>query len=260
MNEEDVRFTYRFPAIVIAILLVLVVIVTMAGMNVTMHTTDHTSFAKNYITTGQNEYIAVPVGIAVFIGTGTSGRDPESTEKKLDVSDDLPNLTAALDLARAGFPVFPVKLDKTPLTAHGFKDATTDEAQIREWWTRWPDAGIGMPTGPKSGVVVLDEDPRHGGDVSLKQFIEENGALPAGPVSRTGGGGRHFFFSHPGARVPTVHGFRPGLDLQADDAYVILPPSPHPSGKRYEWVLPLLSTERHLPPPKLLAATEGTHT
>jgi hypothetical protein len=49
-------------------------------------------------------------------------------------------LAAALAYARAGLPVFPVSVNKTPLTPHGFKDATTDEAQIARWWADFPNA------------------------------------------------------------------------------------------------------------------------
>ena len=63
-------------------------------------------------------------------------------------------LEAALDYAHHGIPVFPTNpLDKKPLTANGFKDATVDEVQIREWWTRWPNAMIAAPTGVASAHV-----------------------------------------------------------------------------------------------------------
>jgi len=68
-------------------------------------------------------------------------------------------LDAALEYARHGIPVFPlVPKGKAPLTAHGFKDATDDEAKIRAWWTATPDANIGMPTGLVTRRSVLDED------------------------------------------------------------------------------------------------------
>ena len=111
-------------------------------------------------------------------------------------------LDAALAYARAGFPVFPVRVDKAPLTPHGFKDATTEETQIREWWSEVARRRMRMPTGALSGVVVLDVDPRHGGDESLAQLVEEHGPLPDGPVVNTGGGGRHLYFKHPGGHVP----------------------------------------------------------
>ena len=49
-----------------------------------------------------------------------------------------------------------------PLTEHGFKDASTDTRQIHEWWTRWPHALIGMPTGERTGLAVLDVDMKNG--------------------------------------------------------------------------------------------------
>ena len=68
-------------------------------------------------------------------------------------------LDAALDYARKGIPIFPANpLDKKPLTANGFKDATTDEAQIRAWWLKWPNAMLAAPTGSTSGFWVVDLD------------------------------------------------------------------------------------------------------
>jgi len=68
-------------------------------------------------------------------------------------------LAAALEYAKHNVPVFPCKpRGKEPLTPHGFKDATTDPSRIREYWGRWPDANIGIPTGPVSGLFVVDCD------------------------------------------------------------------------------------------------------
>jgi hypothetical protein len=68
-------------------------------------------------------------------------------------------IDAALNYASLGLPVFPCNCtDKSPLTGHGFYDATTDANQIKAWWLQFPDAMIGMPTGPASGIDVLDLD------------------------------------------------------------------------------------------------------
>ncbi len=76
------------------------------------------------------------------------------------------------------------------MTTHGFYDATTDEEQIRSWWTLSPDAGIAAPTGAVSGVVVLDGDIDEAegvnGEAEIDKFQKELGLLPAGPRSRTG--------------------------------------------------------------------------
>ena len=68
-------------------------------------------------------------------------------------------LKAALAYAKRGVPVFPCEPGaKKPLTCNGHWDATTDPRAIERWWKRWPTANVGVPTGKKSGLVVLDVD------------------------------------------------------------------------------------------------------
>jgi hypothetical protein len=68
-------------------------------------------------------------------------------------------LDFALDYAHRGWPVFPCKpVNKAPLTAKGFTDATTDPDRIKAWWERQPEAMIGVPMGSRSGVLAIDPD------------------------------------------------------------------------------------------------------
>lgn len=61
---------------------------------------------------------------------------------------------AAIEYAKKGFAVFPLKYrDKVPLTRNGCKDATTDAAQIKAWWQKYPNANIGLATGAVSQNV-----------------------------------------------------------------------------------------------------------
>lgn len=62
---------------------------------------------------------------------------------------------------------------KHPIITHGFKDASIEPQQIRTWWERWPDANIGIATGALSGLVVVDIDPRNGGDESYAKLQQE---------------------------------------------------------------------------------------
>jgi len=106
--------------------------------------------------------------------------------------------------------------------------------QVQRWWRRWPDANVGIVTGAVSGLVVLDVDPRHGGEESLAALEAEHGALPRTVESLTGGGGQHLYFRHPGASVPS-RPIAPGLDLKGDGGLVVSPPSGHVSGRAYAW-------------------------
>jgi putative DNA primase/helicase len=136
-------------------------------------------------------------------------------------------LQAALAYADQGVPVFPcVPGGKRPLTKNGFKNATTDAAVISEWWTEHPDANIGLPTGRRSGVWVLDVDPDRGGLKSLKMLESRNGSLGEATV-RTGGGGLHYYFKYSGVgEVRSSAGkVGPGLDVRGAGGYVVVPPS-----------------------------------
>ena len=108
-------------------------------------------------------------------------------------------LEAALDYARCGIPVFPCNpIDKKPLTANGFKDATRDETQILGWWQQYPSAMIGVPMGPASGMWAtdLDVDPakKIDGKATLDQLIAQRGALPPTWTTITPRGGRHLIW------------------------------------------------------------------
>lgn len=136
--------------------------------------------------------------------------------------------------AQIGCPS-PSKHPLGTLAPNGVKNATTDAATITAWWTREPFANVGIATGAVSGIVVLDNDPRHGGNASLEQLQREHGPLPATVESITGGGGRHTLFTHPGGRVANRVGIAPGLDVRGDGGYIVAPPSLHQSGQRYTW-------------------------
>jgi hypothetical protein len=145
-------------------------------------------------------------------------------------------IESVLQYAARGLYVFPCQeKGKRPLTANGFKAATTDSAQIEAWWTQWPHANIGIATGNQSGIVVLDIDTKKNGEESLGALETIHGALPA-TVEVLTGNGRHLWFSHPGYTVHnSVGDVGEGLDIRGDGGYVIVPPSIHENGRRYEW-------------------------
>lgn len=180
-----------------------------------------------------------------------------------------PNLiTAALQYRIKGWPVIPLhgvkdgvctcdkgascsSPGKHPRTKQGVKDATTDTEIVAKWWTKWPDANIGIATGTTSGLLVLDVDPRHGGDDSLDALVDQHGPLPDTVGSMTGGGGWHTYFEYTGAEPirNSAGKLGPGLDIKSVGGYVVAPPSRHISGGNYEWELSSHPDDTPLAPP-----------
>ena len=170
------------------------------------------------------------------------------------------NTDAALALVARGLQVFPLhspqgdacdcnKRDcaspaKHPRTMHGLLDATDNADTISRWWTTWPHANVGVATGQASGIVVIDVDPIHGGDEQIMALVAEHGTLPYGPAVKTGSGGQHYWFKHPGTPVPSRNGqIAPGVDVKGDGGYVVAPPSVHATGVSYEWYADLEDAE-----------------
>jgi len=126
----------------------------------------------------------------------------------------------ALAYAERGWAVFPLRPgQKSPLTRHGYKDATTDPTAIVRWWGATPDANIGCATGVAFSVLDVDGPE---GNANLRPFAGDY--RHPGPVSYTGKGW-HFLFA--GSDRKTVHGnettFVPKVDFQSLGAYIVMP-------------------------------------
>lgn len=149
-------------------------------------------------------------------------------------------LEHALRYAARGWPVFPLApRGKLPLISkddggHGFHDATTDIEQIRRWWERVPNANIGLAT---TVFDVLDIDGEEG-KASIRVALAEHDEkrLPPGPRSQTGSGGLHVLFRTQGGGNRA--GMLPKVDWRGTGrGYIVAPPSVHPSGGVYEWIV-----------------------
>jgi hypothetical protein len=141
-----------------------------------------------------------------------------------------PTLTgAALRYVNLGIPVFPcVPGGKHPLTPNGFHDATSSARVVHAWWQRHPEANIGLPTGARTGVLVVDIDV-HSDGCGFQAF---EGARSEGLCDRWGwlvrtpSGGVHAYYPTPANleqrswQVPLAH-----VDFRGDGGYVIAPPS-----------------------------------
>lgn len=157
----------------------------------------------------------------------------------------------ALRLVKSGLAVFPLlPRSKVPIQKGGFHGASRDLSTVRGWWTKWPSANIGLPTGAINDLVVLDIDPRNGGEMSLAELVAEGLEIPESIEVITGGGGRHLYFRH------STHGFpchqnllgKPGLDFKSNGGYVVCPPSIHESGNFYKFIGSLILGKDRLSP------------
>lgn len=152
--------------------------------------------------------------------------------------------TAALQYARRGWHVLPLHtpkngrcscgdsacdhIGKHPRVARWHVVASCDPALIVNWWRLWPDANLGILTGRKSNLLVLDSD--KGGAAT----IMAHGGFSETPTVRTSSG-EHYYFEHPGFAISNAVRVLPGLDIRSDNGLVVAPPSLHVSGHRYEW-------------------------
>lgn len=143
----------------------------------------------------------------------------------------------AHEMAQAGIPVFPLRPDcKEPAIARWPERATVNHRSIGGYFRDGNRRNLAGRTG--AGIVIIDVDPRNGGEASFFTLAAELGATPRTATARTGGGGFHYVFRVPeGIRVRCRNSIRPGIDVKGERGYVVLPPSIHPdTGKAYCWI------------------------
>jgi putative DNA primase/helicase len=124
------------------------------------------------------------------------------------------------------------------LAPQGLKNASADVATVDRWFSGASHLNVGIATGKISNVVVLDIDPRHGGDQSLALLEKEHGALPKTLWWKTGGGGRHILFAYPKDGLPlpnSISKIGHGIDVRGDGGFIVAPPSRHASGGSYSF-------------------------
>src|SRR6266446_6435310 len=166
---------------------------------------------------------------------------PEYRERKPELSP-LPIVQFALSYARNDWYVFPLT-GKIPFKdSQGYKDATTDPQQIQTWWIQHPTANIGLATGERSGIIVLDIDPQKGGYYSVKELQKRYNPLPETRRVSTAHKGLHYYFLYPRdaenyTNCVKLAGLE-GIDIRANGGYVVLPPSRLFNRLSYTWADP----------------------
>lgn len=155
-------------------------------------------------------------------------------------------LDTALALATAHLPVLPLlgpdegddnQKGKQPRQSGWQRKRNTPE-DIAGWFQRFPNSNLGLVTGAASGLICIDVDPRNGGDAWLKEHtarLKADGAA----LERTGSGGFHLWFVHPGGYIASKrgkHGIAAGVELLADGGHqAVIAPSVHRNGSLYVW-------------------------
>ena len=150
-------------------------------------------------------------------------------------------LEYALAYATLGWPVLPLhwitekggcscgkpladkrcKAGKHPLLRTGLKEASTDHATIGQWFgQQYPNANIGIVTGAISGLLVVDVDPKNGGEDTLDVLRGDSVIFPDDVMQITGSGGRHFFYQYPGELGRSRTNLWPGIDIRGDGGYI----------------------------------------
>jgi len=187
-------------------------------------------------------------------------------------------LNAALGYVALGWPVFPLhtpqvvadrpqpivrcscgapdcgkQTGKHPRTPNGFYSATLDIEQVRRWWTRWPDANIGVRTGVACDLFDIDAVDPLEATAHLEMFEI------IAPTARSGSGGWHFYVAPTGFGNRESMGGHP-LDWRGVGGYAVVPPSLHRSGNRYEWVTPPDAVEPRQCPEVLRSLVAGDAT
>ena len=154
------------------------------------------------------------------------------------------------------------------LAPFGQNSASSDPAQIRKWWARFPKANIAVYLAP-SNLCAIDIDPRNGGYETIDALEARHGKLDSDLLQFTGGGGEHRYFQSPvSGHLPGKLG--PGVDVK-QNGYTILEPSNHTSGKTYAWeassspldgstASPLPDWVRDLATPAMVISDDGAKT
>lgn len=146
----------------------------------------------------------------------------------------IPDSALVFHYARLGWPIVPLSNGKIPTLRDWVDAATTERKTIIRWWrSRQIRTGVGILTGKRSGLIVVDID-THDPDCRVDPWD-----FPPTLMSVTGSGGWHLYYRYPSGidRVPNVIRVMPGVDLKADGGMVAAPPSIHTgTGRRYRWV------------------------
>ncbi len=144
----------------------------------------------------------------------------------------------ALNYYNKGMCILPVIPNQKRPILNQWRQYITNRPSIEEtenWFSTYNNCGIGMVTGRVSGYIVLDIENKYKGDVN--QLLSQ---YPTKLVAKSGSGGYHFYYKYPKDYDKPIKNrvqIMPNIDIRADGGFIVLPPTKHPSGGYYQWVL-----------------------
>ncbi len=147
-------------------------------------------------------------------------------------------IDVALSYHSMGFSIFPLwkgTKNKPIVSWKKYMTQRATEDEVRNWWTKYPDANIAIATGNISNLFILDTE---------KDFDLSSIDIPTDVITaKTGSGGRHFYFRIPHNSTILTHieiwGSDPKskADIKGEKGYVVAPPSFNSDlNSYYEWM------------------------
>lgn len=162
----------------------------------------------------------------------------------------------AIEFVQAGLRVFPLHrikqgacdcgnrncqaAGKHPARNEWVNQPLVDEAVLDTWLDgemMEPYTGLGWAL--DAGHIVIDIDPRNGGDIAFERLQTDIGVdlvEACSAVVRTGGNGMHLYFAKPDTdlawKMPKEY---QGIDIKQGGGFVVIPGSLHASGREYVW-------------------------
>ena len=144
-------------------------------------------------------------------------------------------------------PVIPwkhFKKDKRPLVGwKKYQKELPTVEEIKEWWEKWPDANVGIVTGPISHIVAFDSDDDEA-DRYFNEIMPDNLLCP---VCETPRGGKHYWFKSDTSlkNATMINGYK--LDFRGEGGFICCPPSTREDGKAYKFVQGLSIKDMEIP-------------
>ena len=144
------------------------------------------------------------------------------------------NLDAALQYAeKFHFSIIPIRPDKKPyIKWEQYQKIKATPEEIRQWWSKWPGAMIGIVTGEISGIFAVDCDNEEAYQ-KIQELLPDSFITCIAKTPR----GYHLYLIYPkGQTIGNATGILPGTDIRGEGGYCIAPPSINAEGKPYSWI------------------------